>query len=48
VREERANRHVTSAIKEDRILVDLHTATMTCWRIDLNIDGNSMNPGERM
>jgi hypothetical protein len=48
VRENRANRHMTRAIKGDRILGDLHTATMTCGRTELNTEGNSMNPGERM
>jgi hypothetical protein len=39
---------VTRSIKEDRILVDVQAVKTVFGIIRLNIEGNSMDPGERM
>jgi hypothetical protein len=48
MREDRNSMHLTIAIKDDRILIDFHTANIRPWRRELNIEINSMNPRERM
>jgi hypothetical protein len=46
VREEGASRYVPRSMKEDRILVELHSAITTFGRAELNINENLMDPGE--